>query len=1140
MFVFDTALANPVVWYTAMPVVATCALVLTAYKWALVGWAFLAPYAPIAAQAPAGYVAFLATWCETFFGTSARDYLLRYFAVHAAPDAVRSLRNLYLNETTWAYRALTHVAESGDAFATWYSSVGWSVVSSAVTNWLPASAVSFGNTATAWASSWTGIVAIVLVCVVGWGPGAFDYTVKKAKGEKLPKRNLLIRLVIWVVGVLPVLFIAWVSPLISLVRGVLMVIGGLVLPPSLDGIRWALTKVASATVQAFYGDENQATVVDGLNTHQQQLRETLNDAAARASDVLQATAATSDATAQALALVGARPFSDRINRFKSEMLVDLFFADRPTTKVCTGTWTHVALNVDDLEQGNPVRFRVEQQKKFSDGGADCVFPIVTLLLLHVRLVDNKEREGYVLTKSGWRQDTAVSSLHAAAPAFVPAASASSAAKTAPAAAAAAKTAPARRADGSAEAAQADRLSGLPEYGLNECWAAAIAVFVGRIVRSLNMPRNASEEAKNFASREWVRSSGSAWISRAVDRVGEPSDAARHAKRMLHRIAMKRGSKASPLADLVSFGPEPPENVQPFAALVFDEERGHWMAATCDKGVWWLHDESSQSLDEAPKAQLFAWPRPTKSDTRTNLDGAASPRPIAVVAENPATVLCACGKQAGQHRGNRNRARCPGCSKLFVADCTGVPSHDRTMLISAPGWLCPGCNAKPRERDQRAAEPVVATAPPTATAAPPAAAAATSAPSTVTAARPAPAAAATVPATTVLALPASARAKAAVPPQQQHGAAPASVVAPTRQSAASVPVPMGPPPPHVQGQGARDFSFQQGDFRGGQQQVPSLPPVFTGEFLLRLQRRDPSSVAKAVESGLSAAVRQRHRNALNNVVESLERNPTWQKENLADLLINYLECKGQRQNWQPQTLHREACNLHGAFANLPLYTTATHPVLLRNSAEWKAALDFWQLRGQQNQPLGQTAACPKDIFNALRNTPEMQTRVALLLMWLTAARPGDILQLKPEHVKLEVNGQLMMTIAAGKGVNFRGVYSVPTLVPKDYIPEMRKYIAEMLRTKSELLFPGSDGLPLKDRMGAMLTALRTANSTLSLRSMRRGALQTMAKAEVPLETLRQFSGHKSNETLLRYLDFGRQHGAGAAAGHAAAAPLAGRP
>lgn len=61
---------------------------------------------------------------------------------------------------------------------------------------------------------------------------------------------------------------------------------------------------------------------------------------------------------------------------------------------------------------------------------------------------------------------------------------------------------------------------------------------------------------------------------------------------------------------------------------------------------------------------------------------------------------------------------------------------------------------------------------------------------------------------------------------------------------------------------------------------------------------------------------------------------------------------------------------------------------------------------------------------------------------------------------------------------------------------------------------------RDHLKAVRTALREANNSYDLRSIRRGALQALAKTDkLTMAQLRVFSGHTTDKSLLRYLDFG---------------------
>jgi hypothetical protein len=74
---------------------------------------------------------------------------------------------------------------------------------------------------------------------------------------------------------------------------------------------------------------------------------------------------------------------------------------------------------------------------------------------------------------------------------------------------------------------------------------------------------------------------------------------------------------------------------------------------------------------------------------------------------------------------------------------------------------------------------------------------------------------------------------------------------------------------------------------------------------------------------------------------------------------------------------------------------------------------------------------------------------------------------------------------------------------------------------------------------MRLALRSANPELNTRAIRRGALQTMAMNGVPTKTLMTFSGHTNEETLKRYLNYGKDLGTERVGGQAAARFLAPR-
>lgn len=374
-----------------------------------------------------------------------------------------------------------------------------------------------------------------------------------------------------------------------------------------------------------------------------------------------------------------------------------------------------------------------------------------------------------------------------------------------------------------------------------------------------------------------------------------------------------------------------------------------------------------------------------------------------------------------------------------------------------------------------------------------------------------------------------------------------------EAARAKPPPEAPPPTQVA------LTMQPEDFAGlalfpvSQGQVPSLAPTFNGHFLARLNifPGPAPHVPDVAEKALSLQVRGRHRKRLLDLQVFLNQNPDFIKRPLADGAIRFLlerAAKPPRGNpWLPGSTFREATSLTGALSNLDLYSTSAHRVLLSLSSQWKAALAGWKLAAHQSKPINQCAATLIDMEEAIDTEREPQVRALLMLLWLTAARPGDLLQLRVRDLEMEPNGRIQAMIRHGKAVKLRSVYTVKSSAEESpWREELSQFIAR--RTASadpdDLLFPGTNDMPKKMLMPAMLAAVRRSRADFiepeyTLTAVRRGSLQCMAAAGVELETLRGFSGHSSIEMLLHYLDYGKKAGVLSDRAAAAARPLAGK-
>jgi len=235
----------------------------------------------------------------------------------------------------------------------------------------------------------------------------------------------------------------------------------------------------------------------------------------------------------------------------------------------------------------------------------------------------------------------------------------------------------------------------------------------------------------------------------------------------------------------------------------------------------------------------------------------------------------------------------------------------------------------------------------------------------------------------------------------------------------------------------------------------------------------------------------------------------------------------RKRWKHQTLHRHLCSVVGALANLPLYSNVPCPVTFRFDPEFKAALGSIHQDAQQSQPSGQTAASVDHMAVAVEEEPTLWVQAALIIMWVTCARPGCILQLRPEDVTLDIEtGLLTINFRAGKGVKLRGPYTVPAHLASTWKEIVDRYLRARtnMKTNSPLLFPPVDKVTtLNQRMPTMLRSLRVANPALNMRSMRRGSLQTLAMSGMPIKQVMERAGHTNERTTRRYLDWGRLDG-----------------
>ena len=233
---------------------------------------------------------------------------------------------------------------------------------------------------------------------------------------------------------------------------------------------------------------------------------------------------------------------------------------------------------------------------------------------------------------------------------------------------------------------------------------------------------------------------------------------------------------------------------------------------------------------------------------------------------------------------------------------------------------------------------------------------------------------------------------------------------------------------------------------------------------------------------------------------------------------WLETRRTERKWAWSTMNRTMGSLQGALSNLPMYCNCPVPILLSQGVAWRNAMRASTQRMKENEGVD-PPACPFESLAAAADTAtEPWIRMALRLTWLTAARCGCILQIRRREVQYTASdGALSVTFRRGKGVKFRGPYTVPTEVPPRWRQELGSWLATI--RPEEFIFRAESAND-RMRMGVQLKlTLQSIDPSLGQRAIRRGALQHMSRLGIPNATLMQFSGHRSEETLLRYLGWG---------------------
>ena len=134
---------------------------------------------------------------------------------------------------------------------------------------------------------------------------------------------------------------------------------------------------------------------------------------------------------------------------------------------------------------------------------------------------------------------------------------------------------------------------------------------------------------------------------------------------------------------------------------------------------------------------------------------------------------------------------------------------------------------------------------------------------------------------------------------------------------------------------------------------------------------------------------------------------------------------------------------------------------------------------------------------------------LIVAWAHAARGSNMLNLRRSDFTQE--GRCLKW-AKAKTTATRGVYTTHS-----QYGAFSTFVNEFLNNA-----PPSGYLLQPSDLDTVRKELKSFDKRYNLRSLRRGALQQLALTGLPAEKLREFSGHTTDKSLLRYLNFGEKY------------------
>ena len=319
---------------------------------------------------------------------------------------------------------------------------------------------------------------------------------------------------------------------------------------------------------------------------------------------------------------------------------------------------------------------------------------------------------------------------------------------------------------------------------------------------------------------------------------------------------------------------------------------------------------------------------------------------------------------------------------------------------------------------------------------------------------------------------------------------------------------------------------------------------------------PPHVPSLTWKSLAASTRAAHVRWLRLLVAAA-RHPDERHASLPTLVVTVVLREAATRRWTSWATIASALSAVGsALARLPQYTNQARGIDLRGEPGFADAAKRARHLAKVTARWGTADAMTVEQLRAgLAATKSAPVRLFLKLLWLLAARAGDLRQVDPADIVLEPappsSGQpasdseakqlLKITFRRGKGAAFWGPYTVAAMIDDRDAQLLAAHTAAIKAAQPTRDRQAGEHIPLfstaeQQALSAVVGAIPAGSVAepglqarkLNLRAVRRGRLQALAADGCSNEELRLLSGHRREDTLLRYLGWGRWSASAAAA------------